>query len=779
MPHETSFKSASGESVALKSVHISGNLEGLMLSMKVQQRYRNNTGKNLETVYTFPLAWGATLLGLNVEIAGKRLQATVLEKKNATQKYEEAIEDGDMPVMVEQSASGLYTANLGNLKDKEEVTIEIDYAQLLRFEQGQVRLCIPTVIAPRFGESHQSDGLAVHETDSVNPLAEYPLTLKLDILGQIAKAKLTCPSHKVSTTAVENGFAVLLENGGMLDRDFILNLEGLAGHSFAVAAPDGDQKTVLASFCPQLLVHKTAPLMMKILVDCSGSMQGDSIKAAKSAIRSVLQELNSDDLISYSRFGDGVRHDVRSLRTCTPATINFVASAISHTEANMGGTELNDALISTFNDIEKPAETIQKPSVLLITDGDVWHIEAVVTASVESGQRVFAIGVGSSPAESLLRELAEKTGGACELVSPNEDISAAVVRMFRRMRGTPVAKLKVDWDSNPDWQSPLPAQVYDGETVHVFARFTQAPNKVPKLTWEIAGQYASSSPESISEVQDQALARLGAAKEMASVSSPEEALTIALKYQLVSKQSNLFLVHIREVEEKANGLPALHQIEQMQAAGHSGFGSIASIQRASRIKGSLDAQESASHGSISTPAVWRGSRTSAARKIDSLSSGGMDDYEIPAFLRKYPGNHKSPPTPKALLDCFSSSAITSVDFSEAIAVVSNLTTNTDIEKIVAKIADDSISHEQAWALLLDWLATQLRGKVTLKRHAKRMLSSQIAAIDDATKGAFGERISELLRVLGLTDWGQINSRSVLTRIASKVKSILGSPKNQN
>jgi len=114
MTQETSFKGATGETVALKSVHLSGNLEGLMLSMKVQQRYSNNTGKNLETVYTFPLAWGATLLGLNVEIAGKRLQATVIEKKNAIQEYEKAIDDGDTPVMVEQSASGLYTANLGH-----------------------------------------------------------------------------------------------------------------------------------------------------------------------------------------------------------------------------------------------------------------------------------------------------------------------------------------------------------------------------------------------------------------------------------------------------------------------------------------------------------------------------------------------------------------------------------------------------------------------------------------------------------------------------------------
>ena len=38
--------------------------------------------------------------------------------------------------------------------------------------------------------------------------------------------------------------------------------------------------------------------------------------------------------------------------------------------------------------------------------------------------------------------------------------------------------------------------------------------------------------------------------------------------------------------------------------------------------------------SLSTPSVWRTNRTQAAARVDALSSGGMDDYEIPAFLRK-------------------------------------------------------------------------------------------------------------------------------------------------
>jgi cell division protein FtsZ len=41
------------------------------------------------------------------------------------------------------------------------------------------------------------------------------------------------------------------------------------------------------------------------------------------------------------------------------------------------------------------------------------------------------------------------------------------------------------------------------------------------------------------------------------------------------------------------------------------------------------------YSSLSTPSVWRTARSqSAAAKVEALSSNGMDEIEIPAFLRK-------------------------------------------------------------------------------------------------------------------------------------------------
>ena len=39
------------------------------------------------------------------------------------------------------------------------------------------------------------------------------------------------------------------------------------------------------------------------------------------------------------------------------------------------------------------------------------------------------------------------------------------------------------------------------------------------------------------------------------------------------------------------------------------------------------------YSGLTTPSVWRNGRTAAA-KVDALASNGMDEIEIPAFLRK-------------------------------------------------------------------------------------------------------------------------------------------------
>jgi Ca-activated chloride channel family protein len=107
--------------------------------------------------------------------------------------------------MLEKSPLGLYTANLGNLKPNEEAVIDIEYAQLLRFEKGRIRITVPTVIGSRYGDEEKDGHIAPHQSVEVNALVEYPFTARLDILGDIASGSVTCPSHSADISAIDSG----------------------------------------------------------------------------------------------------------------------------------------------------------------------------------------------------------------------------------------------------------------------------------------------------------------------------------------------------------------------------------------------------------------------------------------------------------------------------------------------------------------------------------------------------------------------------------------------
>ena len=86
-----------------------------------------------------------------------------------------------------------------------------------------------------------------------------------------------------------------------------------------------------------------------------------------------------------------------------------------------------------------------------------------------------------------------------------------------------------------------------------------------------------------------------------------------------------------------DNLPVLNQVAQPGHAGHGGQAPQAA-QGPQALYGGQGAQVHApqthSYEGLNTPSVWRTNRTHAAAKVDALSSNGMDEIEIPAFLRK-------------------------------------------------------------------------------------------------------------------------------------------------
>ena len=566
----------SGTPVMLQGVTASGDLKGLLFEATIEQRFCNPTDKNMEVVYTFPLPWGAVLMGVDVQLGDKHLTGAVVEKKQAEARYEEALSEGHAAIMLEKNHDLSYSLNLGNLAAKETCVITLRYAQTLQFEQRGLRLLIPTVIAPRFGDAVIDAGLQAHQAPVHSLVAEYPFNIVLRLHGDLARARVASPSHPVGMAqTVVDGETILtvsLGRSASLDRDFVLVMDQLIHDSVAVLARDmvdTDSVVAMASFCP--LIPHQGPVMtaVKILVDCSGSMAGDSIAAAKRSLQAVVQQLGTGDRFSLSRFGSTVEHRSRGLWSVTDPTRLAAQRWIGVLDADLGGTEMESALMSTF----ALAQTVTS-DVLLVTDGEISAIDQTIESAKVSGHRLFVVGIGSSPAESHLRRLAEATGGACDFVAPGEAVEPAILRMFARLRSPRLIDLKTVWPEGfaPAWETELAQSVFDGDTVSVFAKVKQVPVGVVRLMGRV-GQgteliEVGSAVLGAEVQQSNTLSRMAVAESLRRKSSKEQAVA----YQLVTDQTNFLLIHERAAGNKPADMPELHQVEQMLAAGWGGTG---------------------------------------------------------------------------------------------------------------------------------------------------------------------------------------------------------------
>ena len=561
-------------------VQAQGRLDGVLFALTLRQTYCNHGPRNMEVVYTFPLPPGAALLGFAAELDGRRLDGRILPRGQAERGDEEALAAGDAPMLLALGEGGLHTANLGNLLPGESIVLELRTAQLLSFDHGRLRLAIPTTIAPRQGNPDQG-GPLTHQAPQASLTADYPLSLSVVVSGSLAKAAIDCPTHAYRLTPGTDGMTVSLAPGASLDRCVVFtvtpkeSMPNLLVHAQdEIGAREGAGLVMLAAFeAPAAPARDCARL--KLLLDCSGSMEGDSIASARRALHGVVSDLSPDDLVSFSRFGSTIE-PVRPLRAIRQHGVQSLRHQIDATDATLGGTEMAAALLALIKDGGGECGA----DVLLITDGEVWDTRAVLDAARRSGHRIFAIGVGSAPAEDLLRELTQATGGAWEFAAPGEALERAARRMMARIRQGAWGRLQVDWGTAPRWQAALPAAVSVGSTVLVMAGFEAGAKRpttarlIGRTTDEPDGQDRELACASLQVAsQGDTLARMAAAQRLSGL-KPEEVESLAMAYGLLSRQTHCVLVHRRDADDRPGEEAELHRVQSMLAAGWGGCASV-------------------------------------------------------------------------------------------------------------------------------------------------------------------------------------------------------------
>ncbi|MHA3980597.1 VIT domain-containing protein [Halovulum sp. GXIMD14794] len=568
----------------LDRVRMNLTVDGMFAEAAVEQVYLNSGQSDIEAVYSFPMPSEATLLSVEAEIAGTRRIGEVVPAAQADAQYEDSIAGGDSAVLLEQIEPGLFTASIGNLRAGETAILRYRYGMLLRWNGDRVRLALPTTIAPRYGRARH---LQPHQLPEHSLAVENRLEMEARIRGPLAGARLASPTHDIRQTRDGECVHLALESATVMDRDVVIEAQlGLTDPHCALVGRDGDRWVALASFRPALPAvpasgATSVPRTVQIVVDCSGSMMGDSIAQARIGLERIIEALPESVRFNIIRFGS----DWRALHP-QPVQVTARTRREAHAfarsfDADMGGTEMEKAL-----DVAIRVEIgVGSRDILLITDGEIWEAGDIARRASAAGYRIFSVGVGSAVAETKVRQLAEVTGGACELVTPNEDMGERIYRHFQRILAPRAHDVRIAWPAQPAQEWPMKIErLYDGDTLHAFAWFDTCPKGSVTLEYfagtgiphraEVAIPPAMDNP---SESSQSPLARIAAAARIAAPT--DDASELAMAYQLPSRWTKYLVLHERAANDKANGLPVTVKVPQTLAAGWHGIGSVSGFRQ--------------------------------------------------------------------------------------------------------------------------------------------------------------------------------------------------------
>ena len=175
------------------------------------------------------------------------------------------------------------------------------------------------------------------------------------------------------------------------------------------------------------------PLNLVLVIDRSGSMNGDRIRKVKKSLGKLIGKLTSRDLVSIVTYSDEAS---TCLETTTGGDADSVASVISSIEAS-GSTNLHAGLMLGYEVALRNKDSERANRVILLTDGianrgviDEKQIASASKKYNDKGIGLSTIGLGSSFNRSLLRELADAGRGAIHFVADAGDIQKVFVDEF-------------------------------------------------------------------------------------------------------------------------------------------------------------------------------------------------------------------------------------------------------------------------------------------------------------------------------------------------------------
>ncbi len=461
-----------------------GHAETKLVIDVANQGSRDQTAELL-----IPVPAGAIVKSLRFSGSNEVSDTQLLEHEQARATFDAIVRKLKDPALLEFAGLNLIRSSVFPVAAGGTQQLEIIYEQLLTRVGNRVEFTLPRSGSVRYSTPWQ---VTVSITDKDNITAVYS------------------PSHALETTDVNstNVITKLTEqaarNPGAFQLSYLIDSGEGMGSSF-FAYPDADGKggyfLMLAALGQRDKSDEARESRLRreitLVIDRSGSMEGEKIEQARRAARQVIAGLEHGEAFNIITYNDDIEFyadkPVVKSRTTAVDARKYIDSIIAR-----GGTNLHDALKTALQP-EPDAERL--PIVLFLTDGlptvgevNEHAIRALAKDQNPHEKRIFTFGVGVDVNTPLLDKLATSTRAFATFVLPGQDVETSVSKVFRGLDGPSLASPLLNVLNRRGRNAPsrvsdvLPStlpDMYEGDQMVILGRYRG--NK--PLVFRITGNY--------------------------------------------------------------------------------------------------------------------------------------------------------------------------------------------------------------------------------------------------------------------------------------------------
>jgi Ca-activated chloride channel family protein len=403
-------------------------VDGRIAKVEVEEWFRNNGGGLGEGDYVYPLPGEAVFSNFSLFQGDKELRGETLDANRARSIYEEIVRSKKDPALIELVGHGLLRARVFPIAAGETRKITLRYTQVLS----------------RTGDALQFRYATGGPSSKTKELV--PLSFSLIIEDARTFGTPFSPTHDVDLQRSGNRLTLRPESKLSGDFDVFLPMRvANVGLGLITHRPSSEPGFFMLTLSPGEAAQRTVPRDITVVLDVSGSMSGEKMEQARSAMNALLSSLSAADRFRLIAFSDQVRSYSEGWLPATAAAKNRASEWIDRLHAE-GGTNIAGALNEAFA-TSSPESRL--PFVIFITDGlpsvGEQNPERIAArAEARRGRaRVFAFGVGFDVNTYLLDRLSAAARGSTQYVKPGESVERPLGALATKIQFPVLADLRI------------------------------------------------------------------------------------------------------------------------------------------------------------------------------------------------------------------------------------------------------------------------------------------------------------------------------------------------